>query len=221
MRVVVQRCSRAEVRIDGERVGHIEKGFVLLVGITDSDTREQADLLAKKISQLRVFEDAEGKAEEAEKRAQEAYTRLNDATIKVKEIQKKHIKTCPKGYVDLGLPSGTFWKKTNEEGKYTFDEALEKFGYNLPSFDQLKELEEICEWHSNDSGYNVVGPSGDSIFIIAANRTQNGYYMFHHFSYWSCSPKENNTAACIWISSTRPSICYSDHSWEHRVRLVQ
>ena len=61
MRVVVQRCSRAEVRIDGERVGQIEKGFVLLVGITDTDTREHADLLAKKIAQLRVFEDADGK----------------------------------------------------------------------------------------------------------------------------------------------------------------
>ena len=61
MRVVVQRCSRAEVRIDGDRVGQIEKGFVLLVGITDTDSREHADLLAKKIAQLRVFEDPEGK----------------------------------------------------------------------------------------------------------------------------------------------------------------
>ena len=61
MRVVVQRCSRAEVRIDGEIVGQIGKGFVLLVGVTDTDTREQADVLAKKIAQLRVFEDTEGK----------------------------------------------------------------------------------------------------------------------------------------------------------------
>ena len=61
MRVVVQRCSRAEVRIDGDIVGRIGKGFMLLVGITDKDTREQADVLAKKIAQLRVFEDAEGK----------------------------------------------------------------------------------------------------------------------------------------------------------------
>lgn len=61
MRVVVQRCSRAEVRIDGDMVGQIEKGFVLLVGITDTDTREHADVLAKKIAQLRVFEDADGK----------------------------------------------------------------------------------------------------------------------------------------------------------------
>ena len=61
MRVVVQRCSRAEVRIDGTIVGQIEKGFVLLVGVTETDTRTEADLLAKKIAQLRVFEDAAGK----------------------------------------------------------------------------------------------------------------------------------------------------------------
>ena len=61
MRIVVQRCSRAEVRIDGQVVGHIGKGFMLLVGVTDGDTKETADLLAKKVAQMRVFEDAEGK----------------------------------------------------------------------------------------------------------------------------------------------------------------
>lgn len=61
MRVVVQRCSRAQVRIDGISVGQIDKGFMLLVGVTDTDTRSDADLLAKKIAQLRVFEDAAGK----------------------------------------------------------------------------------------------------------------------------------------------------------------
>ena len=61
MRVVVQRCSRAEVRIDGQVVGRIEKGFMVLVGITDGDTKAEADLLAKKVAQMRVFEDAEGK----------------------------------------------------------------------------------------------------------------------------------------------------------------
>jgi len=61
MRVVVQRCSRAEVRIDGIVTGQIEKGFMLLVGVTDTDTRKEADILAKKIAQLRVFEDEAGK----------------------------------------------------------------------------------------------------------------------------------------------------------------
>ena len=61
MRVVVQRCSRAEVRIDGIVVGKIGQGFMLLVGITETDTQAEANLLAKKIAQLRVFEDTEGK----------------------------------------------------------------------------------------------------------------------------------------------------------------
>lgn len=61
MRVVIQRCSRAEVHIDGKTVGQIGKGFLLLVGVTDGDTEVQADLLAKKVAQMRVFEDAEGK----------------------------------------------------------------------------------------------------------------------------------------------------------------
>lgn len=61
MRVVVQRCSRAEVRIDGTAVGQIGRGFLLLVGVTDGDTEAIADVIAKKIAGLRVFEDAEGK----------------------------------------------------------------------------------------------------------------------------------------------------------------
>ena len=61
MRVVLQRCSRAEVRIDGQGVGQIDKGFMVLVGVTDGDTKADADLLAKKVAQMRVLEDAEGK----------------------------------------------------------------------------------------------------------------------------------------------------------------
>ena len=61
MRIVLQRCSRAEVRIDGQVVGQIGKGFMVLVGITDGDTRAEVELLAKKVAQLRVLEDAEGK----------------------------------------------------------------------------------------------------------------------------------------------------------------
>ncbi len=61
MRVIVQRTQRAEVRINGEIVGQIGKGYVLLVGITHSDTETDADYIAKKVAQLRVFEDTEGK----------------------------------------------------------------------------------------------------------------------------------------------------------------
>ncbi|MGG7619765.1 D-aminoacyl-tRNA deacylase [Bacillus coreaensis] len=61
MRVVVQRSKEASVTVDGQTIGEITKGFVLLVGITHGDTMEDAKYVAEKIVNLRVFEDQEGK----------------------------------------------------------------------------------------------------------------------------------------------------------------
>lgn len=61
MRVIVQRTTHATVSIEGNIVGEIGQGFMLLVGITHTDTQTEADYIAKKVAQLRVFEDAEGK----------------------------------------------------------------------------------------------------------------------------------------------------------------
>ena len=61
MRAVVQRVSRAAVRVDGEVVGAIERGFLVLVGATHGDGQAEADRLASKIAGLRVFEDEAGK----------------------------------------------------------------------------------------------------------------------------------------------------------------
>lgn len=61
MRVIIQRTTHAEVRINNQIVGQIGKGFLLLVGVTEGDTQADADYLAKKVAQMRVFEDADGK----------------------------------------------------------------------------------------------------------------------------------------------------------------
>lgn len=61
MRVVVQRVNSASVSIEGEVVGKIGKGFLLLVGITHSDTEADVRYIAKKVAQMRVFSDADGK----------------------------------------------------------------------------------------------------------------------------------------------------------------
>ena len=61
MRAVVQRVTRAAVRVNAETVGQIEKGLVVLLGIAAGDTREAADYLAEKVASLRVFTDQEGK----------------------------------------------------------------------------------------------------------------------------------------------------------------
>ncbi|GIK73195.1 MAG: D-aminoacyl-tRNA deacylase [Chloroflexota bacterium] len=61
MRAVIQRVSSARVLVDGLVVGQIERGFLVLVGITHSDGEVEARTLARKIVGLRVFEDDDGK----------------------------------------------------------------------------------------------------------------------------------------------------------------
>ncbi len=61
MRLVYQRVSSASVAVDGTVIGQIEKGAVLLLGVGVDDTESDADLLAKKAAELRVFEDDNGK----------------------------------------------------------------------------------------------------------------------------------------------------------------
>ena len=61
MRAVLQRVSRASVTIDGEVVGEIGRGLLVLLGVTHADTPEQARWLAEKVAGLRIFPDDEGK----------------------------------------------------------------------------------------------------------------------------------------------------------------
>jgi len=64
VRALVQRVSRAAVRVDGELVGSIGSGLLVLLGVTHGDTPEVADRLAAKLLALRVFPDAEGRMNE-------------------------------------------------------------------------------------------------------------------------------------------------------------
>ncbi len=61
MRAVVQRVSAARVTVEGRKAGQIEGGFVVLLGVRQGDRKEDAEYLADKICNLRVFEDSEGK----------------------------------------------------------------------------------------------------------------------------------------------------------------
>lgn len=61
MRAVVQRVSRAAVRVDGEVVGEIGQGLLILLGVTREDTEEDRDWLAGRLVKLRIFDDEEGR----------------------------------------------------------------------------------------------------------------------------------------------------------------
>ena len=61
MRAVVQRVSKAWVEVDGETVGAVEQGLLVLLGVQTPDTERDADYLAAKVVTLRIFNDAQGK----------------------------------------------------------------------------------------------------------------------------------------------------------------
>ncbi|MCM1500172.1 MAG: D-aminoacyl-tRNA deacylase [Clostridium sp.] len=61
MRLVVQRVARASVTVEENVIGSIGKGFLVLIGVSDTDTREIADKMIKKMTGLRIFSDENGK----------------------------------------------------------------------------------------------------------------------------------------------------------------
>ena len=61
MRFVIQRVTESVVQVDGEVLGKIGRGFMVLIGVSDSDTKEIADKMVKKMLGLRIFEDEQGK----------------------------------------------------------------------------------------------------------------------------------------------------------------
>ena len=61
MRFVIQRVTESSVKVDGEVIGKIGKGFMVLIGVADSDTKDTADKMLKKMLGLRIFEDENGK----------------------------------------------------------------------------------------------------------------------------------------------------------------
>lgn len=61
MRFVIQRVTKADVKVDGATIGQIKKGFLVFIGVSDDDTKEIADKMTKKMLGLRIFEDENGK----------------------------------------------------------------------------------------------------------------------------------------------------------------
>ena len=61
MKAVIQRVSSASVVVEGKTLGAIDQGYLILLGVHESDTEHEADLLAKKVASLRIFEDEDEK----------------------------------------------------------------------------------------------------------------------------------------------------------------
>lgn len=107
-------------------------------------------------------------------------------------------------FVNLGLPSGTLWKKNNEEGLYTFDQAILFFGGQLPTKQQWEELQKLCVWIWIEGGYKVIGPNRESIFIPAIGwRDCAGRMVFvgTKCGGWSSATTDSETAWGLYATS--------------------
>ena len=133
--------------------------------------------------------------------------------------------TSSQQYVDLGLPSGTLWKSANEKGGfYTYNEAVSKFGSNLPSREQWEELKGMCTWTWTGKGYKVTGDNGNFITLPAAGcrgcvGDVNG--VGSHGIYWSSTPNGSDKAWYLHFSSGDVIMNYNSRCYGLSVRLVQ
>ena len=126
-------------------------------------------------------------------------------------------------YVDLGLPSGTKWKSTNEKGFYSYGDAIGTFGSSLPSQEQWMELRNECDWTWSRKGYKVVGPNGNYIVLPAAGyRDCNGDvdYVGSYGYYWSSTPYDSDYAWGLYFRSGDHGMDNGHRCYGRSVRLV-
>ena len=132
----------------------------------------------------------------------------------------------PQGYVDLGLPSGTLWKDQNEiAGLYTYEQAMEKFGNELPTKEQLEELQTSCRWTWTGSSYRVEGPNGETITLPADGRrfgaTGTVYFVGSDGGYWSSTPSGAEEAWDLHFTSEEVKMSVYGRRSGLSVRLVR
>ena len=130
----------------------------------------------------------------------------------------------PKGYTDLGLPSGTIWKDYNATGFYTYDEAVRQFGKRLPTKEQWEELKAECQWSWTGNGYKVTGPNGNSISLPTAgfhNCNEGIKRIMAPGNYWSSTSYSSERAWHIYFMSQGVYVSNTERCVGQSVRLVQ
>ena len=166
---------------------------------------------------------AEKEAIKAEEQRQEEARKAEIA--RQREARRQEL--LSQGYVDLGLPSGTLWKNANEGGdyvRYSYNEAVRRFGNKLPTKEQLVELKNKCTWTWIGHGCKVTGPSGNHIMLPAAGTNWCDGYVVNvgtYGLYWSSTPCDSVRAWYLGFGSSDVDVKYSGYCDGHSVRLVQ
>ena len=147
MRFVIQRVSSASVTIDGKIRGEIGKGFVVLIGIGEDDTKEIADKLLHKLLNMRIFEDENGKTNLALKDVSGELLMISQFTLYA---------NCKKGnrpsFTDAGRP---------EMAEPMYEYILEACRKEIPVVEQGEFGADMKVALVNDGPFTVVLDSRD------------------------------------------------------------
>lgn len=195
---------------------------------------------------------AQQELEKAEKARQEESRRLAEALEKERKRQaelaakaeaerlRRNSPYIEQGYVDLGLPSGTLWKSTDENGFFDFDDANRKYGYHMPTKSQWEELIDNCSWKyiNKDAGFKVEGRNNNCIYFPLKGcqkkysfSSTNGNSLTYTTSinsesgegyYFSSSSSGINSFYRMYFRRNRRIIEETniEEDWEYSVRLV-
>lgn len=130
-------------------------------------------------------------------------------------------------WIDLGLPSGTLWSDQNVAGNfYTYEQAVSRFGNNLPTREQITELLDFCRWTWTGSGYMIQGPTGATIILPAVgecscSRSESG--VGSEGCYWSSTPYGSDRAFRLNFGEMKMGVKGGDRPscYGQAVRLVR
>lgn len=151
MKFIIQRVQKAEVSVDGAIVGKIGQGFLVLIGISNTDTKETADKMIRKLIALRIFEDAQGKTNLDIKTVQGSLLLISQFTLyadchkgnrpsfvlagspdMANELYEYIIAACKKeiAIVEKGVFGGDMKVSLINDGPFTIILDSEELGYN-------------------------------------------------------------------------------------------
>ncbi|MDN4494570.1 D-aminoacyl-tRNA deacylase [Ureibacillus aquaedulcis] len=122
MRVVIQRSKQASVAVEGQITGAIESGYVLLVGLTHDDTLEDVKYVAKKVAELRLWEDHDGKMNHSIVENGGAILSVSQFTLYADTRKGRRPSFIDAARPETALP---LWEAFNEELKNTHNLKVE------------------------------------------------------------------------------------------------
>ena len=199
----------------------IESSSKVYSSTSIEDLDKNCKILARKLLKLDI-EEAKAAEEARIKAEREAKIKAEQEARKREERLAEQRRMEIAKYVDLGLPSGTLWKKTNESGLYDYDTAVSRYGSKLPTVEQFNELKSMCRWTWNGRGYSVIGPNGNSIFLPADGERLSSRSMYKegaHGYYWS-SMSSSLKAWALWFDKRGAYVSLRYRDRGRSVRLV-